>query len=216
MHLIPFKNIRQALIPTFHARIDKKFYALSRRVLLRVTSAFREYRSTLCQSATGIAIMHSLRWMINRANLDKFYCDRQAFLLTCGRATTRRIITFNDCPMATLLFASFLLSPSWVSRHRGDTNLIASNENLMPAEIPAARFSVPNGLGIHPWWHRRKIVQFMKNVRHALLTGCTVLIVIKSNKINLKYKYLSSLTYLKYIHENISTFHWIYHFVLCY
>lgn len=163
----PSKNIWEALIPTFHAQIDKKFYALSRRVLLRVTSAFREYRSTLCQSATGIAIMHSLRWMINRANLDKFYCDRQAFLIH-GWATTRRIITFNDCPMATLLFASFLLSPSWVSRHRGDTNLIASNENLMPAEIPAARFSVPNGLEIHPMAPKKNRAIYEKCEARAL------------------------------------------------
>lgn len=77
----------------------------------------------------------------------KFYCSRHRYLLlTRGRAATST--TFNDRP---LLFASLLSFPFVGARHRqSDTNLIASNENLMPAEIPTAHFSVPNGLGIRP------------------------------------------------------------------
>lgn len=70
----------------------------------------------------------------------KFYYDQQVFINTWLSNDETRI-TFNDSPTATL-FASFLLSPSQVLRHRCDTNLIASNENLMPSEIPTVHFSI--------------------------------------------------------------------------
>ena len=99
MHLILFKRIQkeEANIDHFMRKSIKS--SLPCRVLLRVTSAFREYRSLLCQS--GSPLCESM-------NSDAFmnFITIRRHLLTRSNDETR--ITFNDSPTATLfgVFAS--------------------------------------------------------------------------------------------------------------